>query len=177
MSATALDVGQKAIYVVFSSTDCKIGKLIRVVTRFEYNHTSLCTDPELKTMYSFARYRKNAPFYGGFVKESCKRYFQNGRIAGIKVYRLPISSQRFEELEHCLDNMGENKDEYIYNLISAMCAPLNKRVKGKDSYTCVEFAVYMLSKYFDELYIDPDKYWSIEELQAELDKYLWYEGP
>lgn len=167
----------KALYVVFSSTHCKIGKLIRTATRYEYNHTSISLDEDFKTLYSFARYRKTAPFYAGFVRESSKRYFDGGELAKIKVYKLPISNENYYDLKECLERMEIEREKYVYNLISAMCVPINRRIKANRSFTCVEFCVFMMSKFCDMLDINGNRFWSIKALQEQLSDYLYYEGP
>ena len=175
--STATANNERALYVVFSSTPCKMGKLIRTVTRYEYNHTSISLDPEFKTIYSFARFRKNNPFYGGFVAESCKRFFQNGELANVAIYKIPISEEKYVEIKECFEEMAENKDEYIYNLLSAALFPVNLRVRAPDTYICIEFAVKMLSKYCDCLEIDEDEFWTFPDLREKLSDYLFYEGP
>lgn len=167
----------KSLYVIFSSTQCKIGQFIRTVTRYEYNHTSISLDPQLRKTYSFARYRKKAPFYAGFVEESCKRFSQDGKAARIRVYKIPISDKSYEEISACLKRMKENSDMYIYNLVSAMCVPLNRRVRADGTFTCVEFAVYMMARYCDGISINSNRFWSIKALQEVLSDYLIYEGP
>jgi len=165
-----------ALYVVLSGTPYKIGKLIRYVTKYEYNHVSLATDRNLNDLYSFARYRKNAPLYAGFVKESKNRYIRNGKAAWIRVYRIPLSKERYESVRYFLSDMIENRNKYIYNLPSALCAPIKKRLYADKTYTCIEFAVSIMEKFCGELNITGAEYWSIERLSCYLSDYLYYEG-
>ena len=167
----------KAVYVILSSTNCNIGRIIRSITRYEYNHVSIALTPDLDRLYSFARYRKNAPFYAGFVQESGKRYVQGGKPANIKMFEIPVSDEKYQEIAGRLEEMSDNKREYIYNLISAMCVPLRRRVKARNSFTCIEFSVAMLANYCDSLEIDGNRFWSIRALQDRLADYLVYEGP
>lgn len=176
MSLTAIN-DERALYVIFSSTPCRMGKLIRTVTGYEYNHTSISLDPEFKSIYSFARFRKNNPFYGGFVEESCKRFFQNGELANVAIYKIPISEEKYEEITKCFKKMSENRDEYIYNLLSAAFFPVNKRFRAPDTYICIEFAVMMLARYCDCLDIDENEFWTFPALRQKLADYFYYEGP
>ena len=177
MNYSAVSKNKRYLYVVFSSTRCGIGKFIRVVTRYEYNHTSISLDPDLKKMYSFARYRKHAPLYAGFVEESCRRFYQDGKLAMIKVYRIPITEEKYNEIDKCIKDMKDNRDRYIYNMVSAMSVPLHRKVKADGAFTCVEFAVYMLANYCDGLPVTDNRFWSIKALQESLSDYLFYEGP
>ena len=70
---------EKKLYVVFSATPLKVGSMIRTVTGEKYNHVSISFSPRLKTLYSYARYYKKAPLYGGFVKENAERYQNKGK--------------------------------------------------------------------------------------------------
>ena len=62
------------IYIVFSSTPTGMGRLIRLATRNQYNHVSLSFESDIQKLYSFARYHRTIPLYGGFVVESVLRY-------------------------------------------------------------------------------------------------------
>ena len=47
-----------SVYVILSATELKMGKIIRFLTRYKYNHVSITLDDELRYMYSFSRYHK-----------------------------------------------------------------------------------------------------------------------
>ena len=64
-----MDEETEYLYVVFSATPYRMGKLIRFVTREPYNHVAISTEASLTRMYSFARRFYRTPFYGGFVTE------------------------------------------------------------------------------------------------------------
>ena len=74
---TEVKDNSKSIYVIFLQTPFKIGKLIRFVTNYKYNHTSISFSENADVLYSFARYNKNSPFVGGFVEESPLRYIKD----------------------------------------------------------------------------------------------------
>ena len=165
----------KKLYIVFSATPLKMGTLIRKVTRESYNHISVSLCPKLSKMYSFARHYKKAPLYGGFVCETPSRYRHNNKVAGIFVCALPINNQQYMKIKNQLDYMSKNKEKYSYNLISAAFAPLNKRFYIKNSFTCAEFAAYILSMV--SLKFHHDRFYSIEDIRKELIPYAVYFGP
>ena len=86
---------EKYIYVILSSTHCRVGSFIRLVTRNKYNHASISLDPDFKKLYSFARYHQDAPLYAGFTEESPLRYKNNYKYAGIKIYKIPVTKKQY----------------------------------------------------------------------------------
>lgn len=167
---------QKYVYVVFSSTPCKMGKMIRKVTGDRYNHVALSLDPELKNLYSFARRYRNAPFYGGFIRESSLRYLYEKEYALIKVCSIPVNDDQIKKIGSFLFNMNLNCDKYLYNMISAFFTPFGIKKAVKNAYTCVEFAVELLSDCGLTEGIDKSGYYSLTDLQNLLSEYVTYEG-
>ena len=135
---------QEYIYIVFSTTHNRIGKAIRKITRETYNHVSIALDRDLNEMYSFARRYYRTPFYGGFVKEYSKRFIVNDQTANIAICRIPVTPQQHRTLCELLSGMYQDKDNYLYNHISAFCALFHKTVEAKDAYTCLEFCLSVL---------------------------------
>ena len=167
---------KRYIYVVFTSTPYKTGTFIRAVTRYPYNHVSVSLDPEVKTLYSYARHYKNAPFYGGFVRESVLRYRNDGKTALIKVCALPVTEKRWEKAKEYIETLERNADDLVYNMFSAALFPFKKKVKIKNSFTCVEFAVHFIRKFVFLPFLEKNRFCSIKSLAANLEKYTVYEG-
>lgn len=128
-----------AVYVVFSSTPYKMGRFIRRMLGARFNHVGLSVDPSLSCMYTFARRYVNAPLAGGFVKESFCRFCYKGRWAHIKVCRIDLTDAQFRRLQAFLRVFERRSGKCLYNLYSAAAVPLGRRIRIRDSYTCVEF--------------------------------------
>ena len=169
-----MDMG-KQIYVVFSSTPYKIGKMIRTVTGEKYNHASIALDENLTQMYSFARRYQKTPLYGGFVRETSARYCRKGKRASMKIYKLDVEDARYEALKQKLEDMYQNKEDYLYNHLSALAVFLHKSIQPKNAYTCVEFCVAVLHDL--GLPVNPGTYYSIGDLMTVLEPNLHYTGP
>ncbi len=165
----------KRLYVVFSATPLKMGRIIRTATGERYNHVSLSLYPRLEKMYSFARHYKSAPFYGGFVCETPARYRNKGKTAEIFVCALPIGDEQYAELKNIFENMEQNREQYYYNLFSAALAPLSVRFPVKNSFTCAEFAAYIISKVYPK--ISAEKFYSVDDLRQALSEFAAYFGP
>lgn len=166
---------QKYVYIVFSATPYRIGKMIRSFTKDDYNHASISLDEDLSRMYGFARRYCKVPMYGGFVKESTSRFNPNGVNSSIKVHRIPVSAETYEALENRFATMYEHREEYLYNHLSFLAVPLKKPIPIRDAYTCLEFCVEVM--YSIGLDVTPGKYYSIHDILTFLEPYTLYEGP
>lgn len=128
------------LYLMLSRTDTHMGRIIRLFTRYEYNHVSLSLDPELRQWVSFARYAQGVPLAGGFVTESPERYLWAGAPVQVKVFRIDIPATRFRKLQ-LLFAMADRADSgLIYNTFGAIMTPTGCRWYVPGAYTCLEFA-------------------------------------
>lgn len=167
-------MNEKYVYIVFSATPYKIGKMIRSFTKDAYNHASIALDEDLTRMYGFARRYRKVPLYGGFVRESTSRFNPNGVNSSVKIHRIPVSEETYAALEARMDAMYQNREEYLYNHLSFLAFPLKRPVPIRDAYTCLEFCVEILySIGFD---VAPGKYYSIGDILTLLEPYTVYEG-
>ena len=167
-------MGTRYLYVVFSATPYKMGRAIRILTGEPYNHVSVCLNETLEPMYGFARRFRRTPFYGGFVKESLSRYHINGKASKICVCRLEISQESYDCVSKRLEDMTEHQQQYLYNHLSAIMAPLHKTVKVRDSYLCVEFVIDILRSVGFK--VSADQYYTVGKLEQLLQPYRIYTG-
>lgn len=165
---------ERFIYVVFSSTPYRIGKLIRRFTGERYNHVSIALDADLHQMYSYARRFYHTPFYGGFVKESRGRYYLNGQPSQIKICRLPVSSQDYEKLAARLNAMYVRREQLLYNHLSVVTIPFKRLVHLKDARICSEFVAEQLQLL--GVPVDHRRYYSVGTLEKLLADRLIYVG-
>lgn len=167
---------KRYIYAVLLSTPYKMGKFIRGITGFTNNHAAISLSPEMRYLYSFSRHYKNAPFYGGFNKESILRCRFGKNTAEMTVFAVPVTEEQYQKAKKRLLFLSEHSEEYIYNMISAACFPFKTRVRIKKSYTCVEFVLSMLKKYTEIPVLKNKKFCSIKQLYNILEPYKIYEG-
>ncbi|SFR54619.1 hypothetical protein [Anaeromicropila populeti] len=172
---TEIEDEKRYIYIVLSSTNTSMGKLIRGVTRYEYNHVSLSFEEDLHKMFSFARYHVNSPLVGGFVEESALRYHLNmSHPTKIKVFKIVVEPDSYNELKQYIRKLQEEREQYIYNTFSAMVFPIHKSIRIERAYTCAEFIITVLKQC--RIIDDTDKMYTLKELELELEKYYFYEG-
>lgn len=165
---------QKYLYVVFSATPYRMGTAIRAVTREPYNHVAIAMEKDLRKLYAFARRYYRTPFYGGFVTEAPCRYHHRGRVAAIRVCRVPVTEAQWEALRSRLEDMSARADHYLYNHLSAAAAPLHRKIRVRDAYTCAEFAVSVLKEL--DYGFHPRRFYSIGAIAGALEPYRVYDG-
>ncbi len=163
------------LYVVFSATPLKLGSVIRRATGEKYNHSSISFDKNLKTLYSYARYHKKAPFYGGLVKEKAARYKNGCRVADIFVCAIPLTEEQMLLIKTKIEQMLSHSNLCRYNMLSASLALFSRRIFVPNCFTCIEFVTHIISEVCPE--VSADKFYSIEDLRQILKKHVVYSGP
>lgn len=161
----------KNIYVIFSSTDLKIGKMIRIFTRNEYNHCSICLREDLSKFYSFSRLYHRNPLISGFVVESPCRYTLSTRTK-VKVIAVPVEDAKFREVQRMIREMNEHGDEYVYNFFSAAAYIFGKKFSRDNAFTCAEFT----NRVLNTAGVDMPKMANIEQMEAALADFPTWEG-
>lgn len=169
-----MDTDQKYLYVLFSATPYRMGRMIRFMTGEPYNHVAIALEEDLKEMYAFARRYYRTPFYGGFVTEHPYRYHHKGNTAHICLCRLPVTPEQWNKLNNRLAHMRSHSHRYLYNHLSVLAALFRQKISVRDAYTCAEFTVSVLQ----ELGYDfsSRKFYSIGDIARKLSPFCCYEG-
>ena len=168
---------QKFIYPIVISSPFGTGRFIRAVTKFTYNHAGIAFSPDVCSFYSFSRLYKKATFYGGFVKESILRYKSESYKSHIKVFAVPVTDENYEKIKERISFYEENKEDYIYNLISAAAFIRRKNIKIKNAYTCLEFTLKMVKEFCEIGELNKRDFVSVKDFSEILEPYKIYEGP
>lgn len=157
----------RPLYILVSQTNTGIGRLIRNVCKFPYNHVSITLDPAMKRWYGFARYVCDAPFYAGLVSESPRRLCgQEGDVL-VRAYRVEIPEHTAARLEGLLALANDPQCGLIYNHFDAMASAFGHRILLPRCYTCLSFACEILDQQYD----------TIPQLCDGLENQLIFEGP
>ena len=156
----------RPLYLMISRTNTGIGRIIRTVSRYPYNHVSLSLDPDLKHWVSFARYVQDIPLYGGFIAETPERYLAGSEDIQVRIFRLEIEESRAQKLEVLFSHAGDQDYGLIYNTYDAIAGALGRRRPIPNAYTCLSFACAVLDL--------PCR--SIQELDRTLTPWLHYHG-
>ncbi len=161
----------KNIYVIFSSTDLKIGKMIRFVTKNDYNHCSICLNSDFSMFYSFSRLYFHNPLICGFTVESPCRYTLSQRTK-VKIVTVPLSDSAYFAVEKMINTMNDHCDEYVYNFFSALSYLFGVRFNRSKAFTCAEFTNNVLKT----AGLDMPKMANIEQMEQALSGYPTWEG-
>ena len=165
---------KKYLYIVFSATPYKTGKVIRFVTGTKYNHVSFAVERSLDVLYAYSRYYENTTFYGGFTEESLLRYQCKKTDSQIMVCALPISERQYGLVLAKLDEIRAEREEYVYNFPSMFASRFGKSIELDKSYTCIEFVCMMLKHL--GIYRSENMSPTFDHLIAIMSKYKIFEG-
>jgi hypothetical protein len=136
------------VYIVISQTGTFLSRLLKFITKAEYNHASLSLDRTLGTMYSFGRVNPYNPVVGGFVMESphwgtFKRFQETEAV----VLRVPVTEQQYLELQAYLAKMYGEKQKYHYNYLGLFLAWFSIAYQQENAYYCSEFVRDTLDRF------------------------------
>ena len=138
---------EKHVYIVISQTGTLLSRLLKLVTKAEYNHASICLVPDLNTMYSFGRKNPYNPFWAGFVTESARfgtfKRFSQTRIV---VLDIAVSEEQYQAIERRINTMLTLKEHYHYNYLGLWLAGLRICYRRKHTFYCSEFVKDLLEK-------------------------------
>lgn len=170
---------ERCIYLVFSSTTNAMGRMIRSVTHYEYNHVSVSLSPTLSPMYSFARHYKDTPLYGGFVNEDAQRFSGDAGhdAARVTVCAVPVNDRQLRRAKQYIDKIKRQREQYIYNTVSAVTFPLGFEVRIGRAMTCIEFAIEVLHRAAAPDSSRIPSFCTIRALEELYSPYAIYTGP
>ncbi len=138
---------REKIYIVLSQTGTILSRVLKILTRAPYNHSSIALDEDLQTMYSFGRAHPYNPFVGAFVKESpASGTFKRFKNTRVMVLEFEVSSEKREELGHILGEMLRERARYHYNYLGLFLAAIRVHRKKQNCYYCSEFVKAMAEK-------------------------------
>lgn len=162
----------KNIYMIFSATDLKIGKMIRFVTKNRYNHCSISLRDDLSKFYSFSRVYYKNPLIGGFVVESPCRYTLSSETA-LKIVTIEVTDDTYERVKSLVHYMRDHGDEFVYNYFSAAGYPFGMVFKRRNAFTCAEFVNSVLTAAGIRMPVQANIY----QMEQALKNYPSIEGP
>lgn len=138
-------MNDKYIYLVFSKTGTWLSRIINIITKIKYAHSSISFDNSLTTMYSFGRINPNNPFLGGFVEENLHegvyKKFINSECL---IYKVKVSDIQFYSMKKEINRFSDKKYKYKYNFIGLIGILINIPIKRKTHYFCSEFVSEIL---------------------------------
>lgn len=135
----------KKVYIVLSQTGTILSRILKLVTRAPYNHSSIALTEDLQTMYSFGRLHPYNPFHGGFVQESPDHgTFKRFKDTRVLVLETEVSSDAYSEIGQIIQQMMMEQAHYHYNYWGLLLAALRIPFKKHNCYYCSEFVKAMV---------------------------------
>lgn len=156
----------KKLYIMISKTDTGVGGIIRKVSGYPYNHVSMTLDESFRTWVSFARFHRDTPLYGGFLKEPAERFLAKGQTIDVRIFALELTQKRYEELQELFSKAGKPDNGYIYNYLELLTLSIGIKFPIRDAYSCLGFANAVMGT----------DYADIKELDRKMTPHLFYEG-
>lgn len=136
------------VYIVVTQTGTILSRLLKHITKADYNHVSVTTDPTLNLMYSFGRKNAYNPFWGGFVKESPKfGTFKRFSETDALVLALPVTKEKRDAMEARLSEIYQNRREYRYDTLGLLLAWIKVLYVRKNTYYCSSFVRDFLKEF------------------------------
>lgn len=157
---------ERALYLMISHTGTGIGRIIRGISRYQYNHVALTLDPTFRKWVSFARFNRNVALYGGYTEESAERYFAFGDQVPVKIFKLSISEERYRQINALFAKAGTLDNELVYNFFDILAAIFGLTVRIPGAYTCLGFCCAIIERDFK----------NIRELERALSPHLIHDG-
>lgn len=154
------------LYIMISKTDTGVGGIIRKVSGYPYNHVSMTLDPTFRTWVSFARFYQDTPLHGGFLTEPVERFLAKGKTVDIRIFALPLTAQRYAELQALFSGAGDPDSIYLYNYLELVTLAFGIKFPIRDAYTCLGFANFVMGT----------DYMDIRDLDRALTPLLVYAG-
>lgn len=138
---------QRQIYIVISQTGTILSRILKLLTKAEYNHVSISLDAGLHTMYSFGRRNPYNPIVGGFVQESPHwGTFQRFPNTKVVVLSVPVTQTQYGAIEQKLAAMFAERRHYHYNYLGLVLAGAKISYHHARHYYCSEFVMAILSE-------------------------------
>lgn len=138
-------MAEKSIYILLTDTGTWFSRMIKLYTRFPYNHASIALDDKLERLYSFGRKVYYNPFSAGFVKERMDQgVFFHHKKTKCCLYKLTVDEEQYEKIEEIIYHFDRLADHYKYNLLGIFAIALNFRLQRNNAFTCSQFVATVL---------------------------------
>lgn len=138
------------IYIVSWSYSSLVGMGVKVVTRSEYNHTSIALTPNLEECYTFSRNPEtfNSEKTNGFCKESLSYMVNRHGNPKIKVTAVYVSKEVYDKIKRCIDEYIKHQDDTKFDYTNFLYSFLKipRWTLNDDKLNCSVFVDLILKK-------------------------------
>lgn len=136
----------KRIYILLTRTNTNLAKLIRLTTKTEFSHASICLDNEFKEQYSFIRkYIKN-PFIGRCMHENIRTgLFKKYEDTDCRIYSTLVTDDEYNSIKESVLKVFNSKKVYKFNNIGLFGCWFDIEIHRKYKRCCSQYVAESIS--------------------------------
>ena len=140
-------MSQKYVYVMLSKSTTLVSRLIYLVTRRAYTHSSMSIDPTMMDIYSFCRIYPRFALPAGFSNESLhKGFYRIHTDIPCRVYRMKITDLQWEMLESVFKRMYASRKKFRYDVTGGIFYFIKKKHRRYNYRYCSWFLSEVLGE-------------------------------
>lgn len=136
----------KKLFVILTQTGTVPARIIKLVTKAPYNHTSITSEEELFDLYSFCRKYKLSPLPAGFVNETELGMFDVFSNVPCEVYSFDLTEEQFGKYKTAISRFKRDSQLYSYNVLGLFALAFGIPIHRKNHFICSQFVAYILTE-------------------------------
>lgn len=164
------------LYVVLIKAHTGLGKISRIITKYEYTHIAISMEEQLSDFITFSRKKHYSPFDSGFMHERRNYYaFGKNRNVKVKIFKIQLDKDSYIDICDTMKRFEEDKSN-IFNIYSMITMPILHGFQVYKAYNCMSFAGLIIKK-ANAIKMDRPYYkYMIKDYDNLLSEYFYYEG-
>jgi len=134
----------KHIYVVLIESYTGLGKILKKVTGYRYEHIAVSLDKSLTEFYSYSRKQHHHPFAAGFMKEYRDYYaFEEYQKFYSKIFAIPVTDEQYNNIEAFIEEL-KGDEEQMFNLFAMLTTPIIHGFRIYKAHNCMDFTAKVI---------------------------------
>lgn len=137
----------KDVYILLMRSNSYFSRMIKVLTRAKYTHTSIGLDSDCQSLYSFARIYPSLPLPAGFIRENiCEGVMAKNGKEPCALFKINVDDDVYSNIASTLESYEKRNDvkRIKYNLLGTLYCFFGVESKKKDKYFCSHFVAEVL---------------------------------
>lgn len=136
----------KKIYVILTQSGTWFSKILKLVTKDNYNHSSICLKDDFQTFYSFGRKYPYFILPGGFIIENAFQHvFARFKKIPCLILEKEVCDEQYLKLENIINEFRNHSKQYSYAIISLMLADTSFSAINQEKFFCSQFVAKLLN--------------------------------
>lgn len=128
---------KRKIFILLTAYFGVVPEMLKIITRFKYNHVSIGLEEDKNTFYSFVK--------SGFIVEKINRYIKPTREPfPCQLYEMEVNNSVYKKIKRTLNGFVRHKKSFQYNKLGVILSLLKIPYKRKYHYFCSQFVAKVL---------------------------------